>query len=316
VQRRNEEVAAGRILSTRVCPAISKPPTGLIFGSCFVICHLDFVILDPLTQYVPEGVSPAWAMSALVLAVLVTGVAKSGFGGGIGILAVPLMASAIDADNALGVMLPILIAADVAAVWQHRRQLNAGPGGGGGAGVLRPCLLGGLVGVIAASGLLKFYQGAAGFGALLSVTVGGVCLALVALQVFRVAGGRVPRVPPGRRAAVGVGGVAGFVSALAHAAGPVMSVYLLDQRMKKAQLVATLAVFFFVLNLMKLPGYLALGVIDRGTLRASALLLPLVPVGAVLGLWLHRRCPERPFTLIMYAGAAAAGLRMIYRAFA
>ena len=55
--------------------------------------------------------------------------------------------------------------------------------------------------------------------------------------------------------------------------------------------------------------------IDGGTLRASALLLPLVPVGAVLGLWLHRRVAERPFTLIMYGGAAAAGLRMVYRAF-
>jgi len=143
-----------------------------------------------------------------------------------------------------------------------------------------------------------------------------VCLALVALQLYRLAGGRVPRIPPGRRTGAAVGGLAGFVSTLAHAAGPVMSVYLLDQRLKKAELVGTLVVFFFVLNLMKMPGYLALGVIDGDTLRASALLLPLVPVGAVLGLWLHRRVPERPFTLIMYAGAAAAGGRMVYQAFA
>ena len=269
-------------------------------------------MLEPLTHFFPAGVSPAWALTALVLAVLVTGIAKSGFGGGIGILAVPLMAWAIEAENALGVMLPILIAADIAAVWQHRRNLDRGEG----VRFLWPCLWGGLAGVVAATGLLKLYQGAAGFGALLSATVGGVCLALVALQVYRVAGGKVPRIPPGRRTGAAVGGVAGFVSTLAHAAGPVMSVYLLDQRLKKTQLVATLAVFFFALNLMKLPGYFALGVIDGSTLRASALLLPLVPVGAVLGLWLHRRVAERPFTLIMYAGAAAAGLRMVYRAFA
>ena len=54
--------------------------------------------------------------------------------------------------------------------------------------------------------------GAHSFGALLSGTVGGVCLALVALQVYRVAGGRVPRIPPGRRTGMAVGGVAGFVS--------------------------------------------------------------------------------------------------------
>ena len=265
-----------------------------------------------LTQFFPAGVSPAWAFTALVLAVLVTGIAKSGFGGGVGILAVPLMAAAIDAGNALGVMLPILIAADVAAVWQHRHHRAADQG----TGLLRPCLLGGAAGIIGATGLLKLYQGAASFAALLSATVGAVCLALVALQLYRLAGGRVPRIPAGRRTGAAVGGLAGFVSTLAHAAGPVMSVYLLDQRLKKAELVGTLVVFFFVLNLMKMPGYLALGVIDGDTLRASALLLPLVPVGAVLGLWLHRRVPERPFTLIMYAGAAAAGGRMVYQAFA
>ncbi len=269
-------------------------------------------MFNALTQFFPAGVSPAWALAALVLAVLVTGVAKSGFGGGIGILAVPLMAVAIDADNALGVMLPILIAADVAAVWQHRHHRGQAKG----VGLLGPCLAGGAAGILSATALLKLYQGAAGFGTLLSATIGGVCLALVALQLYRMAGGRVPRISARHPAALGVGGVAGFVSTLAHAAGPVMSVYLLDQRLKKAQLVGTLAVFFFVLNLMKMPGYLMLGVIDGDTLRASALLLPLVPVGAALGLWLHRRVPEKPFTLIMYTGAAAAGVRMVMQALA
>lgn len=259
-------------------------------------------------------------MTALVLAVLVTGVAKSGFGGGVGILAVPLMAVAIDARNALGVMLPILIAADIAAVWQHRHHRTAGAGedgsGSDGTALLRPCLLGGAAGILAATGLLKLYHGADSLGSLLSATVGGVCLALVVLQLYRLVGGRVPRIPPGRRTALGVGALAGGVSTLAHAAGPVMSVYLLDQRLNKAQLVGTLTVFFFALNLMKLPGYLALGVIDGDTLRASAMLLPLVPAGAVLGLWLHRRVPEGPFTLIMYAGAAAAGAKMVYQALA
>jgi len=50
-------------------------------------------LFTSLTQFFPAGVSPAWAFTALVLAVLVTGIAKSGFGGGVGILAVPLMAA-------------------------------------------------------------------------------------------------------------------------------------------------------------------------------------------------------------------------------
>ena len=39
-------------------------------------------------------------------------------------------------------------------------------------------------------------------------------------------------------------------------------------------------------------------------------------IGSLLGIWMHRRVPERPFTLIMYLGAAAAGIRMVYKGFA
>ncbi|MEE9405633.1 MAG: sulfite exporter TauE/SafE family protein [Algisphaera sp.] len=265
-------------------------------------------MLHALTQFIPQGTSVGWALTALAAGVLVTGIAKSGFGGGIGILAVPLMAGAIHTDAVLGVMLPILIAADIAAVSQHRRFVEPRQ--------LRRCLLGGLVGVVAGTVLLRVYQKASSFSALLSGTVGSVCLLLVAVQLWRFAGKRIPRLPDNRPTAVGVGGLAGLVSTLAHAAGPVMSVYFLDQRMKKRQLVATLAVFFFALNLMKVPGYVALGVINIATLKASALLLPVVPLGALLGLWLHHKVPERPFTLLMYLGAAAAGTRMIFKAFA
>lgn len=263
------------------------------------------------------GVSPAWAWPALLLAAMVIGVAKSGFGGGIGILAVPLVANVLAADHAVGVMLPVLIAADVVAVRQHRQHRSPFH--------LRWSLLGGTVGILAGTALLLWFMlgrpapsgsGTTGLTTLLQVAVGGVSLLMVAIQLYRMLGGRVPTLPDTKSSAVTAGTAAGFVSTLAHAAGPIMTLYLLETKLPKARLVGTLVVFFFLLNLAKLPTYLALHLINPPTLIVSAVMIAVVPLGSLAGHWMHHRIRERPFALIMYAGAALAGGRMLYLAFA
>jgi len=263
------------------------------------------------------GIPTWWYITALALAVLIIGIAKSGFGGGIGILAVPLTASALPPQMpqvALGMMLPILIAADVVAVWQHRGNQSWWR--------LRWSLGAALIGIVAAGALVIWFRSGSTdaarqqqlLGSLLGLLVGGLCLMLVLIQCYRFLGGKLPRVPDTRTSATTAGGVAGFVSMLSHGAGPIMSVYLLEQRMEKRLLVGTLAVFFFAVNVMKVPVYVQLDWIIGWTLAESAMWFVLVPVGGGLGLWMHKRIPERPFTAIMYLGAAAAAANMIYKA--
>ena len=267
-------------------------------------------MLEGLLQ---NGVTASVAWPALALAAFIIGIAKSGFGGGIGILAVPLVANVLDADHAVGVMLPVLITADVFAVRQHHQHRSGFH--------LRWSLLGGVVGILAGTVLLMAYA-AQDSGAsdrlawLLQVAVGVVSLSMVAIQGFRMAGGRLPALPDTRASAIGAGSAAGFISTLAHAAGPVMTLYLLELKQPKAKLVATLVVFFFVLNLAKLPTYLGLQLIDNDTLLLSGAMILVVPFGSVAGHWMHRRIAEKPFTLVMYAGAALAGGRMLWQAFA
>jgi uncharacterized membrane protein YfcA len=55
-------------------------------------------------------------------AVLIAGVSKSGFGGGLGVMAVPLMALALSPQAAAAIMLPILCLMDVANVWAYRKN--------------------------------------------------------------------------------------------------------------------------------------------------------------------------------------------------
>jgi hypothetical protein len=210
-------------------------------------------------------------------------------------------------------MLPVLIAADVFAVWQHRRQYHRS--------LLVWTLAGSLVGVAAgALVLVAFARNGTSQAAeqqldtALLWCVGVISLVMVGIQVYRWAGGRLPRISGGPVASVPFGALAGVTSTLAHSAGPVMSVYLLEQRLQRHMLVGTMVLFFFVLNLVKVPVYVAQGLIDASTLTFSVMLMPLVPVGSLLGFWMLRHIAERPFTLVMYLAAAAAGARAIWQA--
>ncbi|MGB0766475.1 MAG: sulfite exporter TauE/SafE family protein [Phycisphaeraceae bacterium] len=252
--------------------------------------------------------SSTWVYYSLVIAaVIVMGIAKSGFGGGVGILAVPLIANAMPADRALGVMLPILIVADVFAVYQHRMH-RSWPH-------LRPTLVGGILGIALGSLLLLLLidsgtksESSGRVGAVLSVFVGSICLLMVALQVYRLSGGKVPTLPGNTPTGVGVGAAAGFTSMLAHAAGPIMSIYWLDQRMGKRLLTGSLVFYFFLINVAKLPSYLfLLNWVSFETLKESIFFALFVPIGSVLGIVMHHRIPEKPFIGVMYAGAAVAG---------
>ena len=253
----------------------------------------------------PPDVPMWWFATAMSLAVLILGIAKSGFGGGIGIIAVPLMAHALRVDHAVGVMLPLLLAADTAALWQHRGTWSRR--------LIRDTLLGALLGIVVGSLILWRIQDSGDLVPILNGVVGSVCLGFVAIQVWRLAGGHFPRVPDTTTSAITAGSLCGVVSTVAHSAGPIMSIYLLEHRLHKKVLVGTLVLFFFAVNAAKVPTYVALGLIGTDTLLTAALFLPLVPVGAWLGLWMHRRVPERPFVAVMYVGAAAAGVRMLLR---
>ncbi len=256
----------------------------------------------------PADTSLWWYITALGLGVLVIGIAKAGFGGGVGIIAVPLVANALPAERAIGVMLPILIFADLFSVWSHRKGVSWRH--------MWPLLVGAAAGVAIGTWVLWTFQETGRLTWALNLTVGSVCLLFVALQIYRMLGGHVPRIPPGPVGGGTSGGLAGVVSTIAHAAGPIISIYLLEQRLDKARLVATMVLFFLVLNCLKLPTYAGLGLITTKTLIESVLFAAFVPIGIVAGLWMHKRLAERPFVLIMYLGAAAAGGRMLYMALA
>jgi uncharacterized membrane protein YfcA len=95
------------------------------------------------------------------------------------------------------------------------------------------------------------------------------------------------------------GTITGFSSALAHTGGPPVSIYLLMQDVTPRVFIATSALFFFILNWIKVPFYLYAELFDLDLLRQIAWLLPLVPLGVVTGRWLAQRVDAATFERII-----------------
>jgi uncharacterized membrane protein YfcA len=259
---------------------------------------------------IPPGVSSTTYYVCVGLAVLVIGLSKAGFGGGIGILAMPLTAAAMPGNptRMLGILLPLLILADVLSNLHYLKAWETR--------LLKPMLLGAAAGIAAGSAALWALQRAdpAAFKRGLSLLIGGICLVFVAIQLPGLWGRRVRSLRPGPGASLAVGGVAGFVSTMSHGAGPIATLYLLQEKLEKRVLVGTLVFFFLLVNVAKVPTFVAMGWISAGTLRDGLWTLPLLPLGTLAGAWLMKRVPEKPFIGILYAATTATAAHMIYSA--
>ncbi|MEO8487428.1 MAG: sulfite exporter TauE/SafE family protein [Betaproteobacteria bacterium] len=241
-----------------------------------------------------------------VFAILLTGIAKGGFGGGSGGVAVPLMSIFIAPPEAAAIMLPILCAMDLFGVHAYRGLASRTH--------LAILLPGALVGIVA---------GAFAFGAMpvdaIRLVVGGIAIAFALNRWFAVSERIAARLAagsgtPGPVAGAFWGAVSGFTSTLAHAGGPPFAVYLLPQKLDKSAFVATSVFFFLIVNYVKLVPYGFLGQLNLGNLSASLLFAPLAPLGIWLGVWLHRRIPEAPFYQVAYGLLFATGAKLVWDA--
>ena len=247
-------------------------------------------------------------------AAMVFGMSKTGFGSGISILAVPMMIYACShkATLAVGIMLPILIIADYVAVisWWRKWSIKTV------LALLPTTVLGIAIAWVALAGFqyMRIDPRTSAANAWLMLGVGMIAIAFVGLHILKRATARNTTFRPTRGHTALAGGAAGFTSTLAHAAGPVITMYLLPQRKSKSTFVATNALFFWTANQIKLIPYLHLHMINTETLGAGVVLLPGIIIGAMLGRFLHHRVGRTQFTVIVYTLLALAGGHMCYKA--
>ncbi len=245
-------------------------------------------------------ITDPWFYAVAVPAVFLFGISKGGFGGGLGVVAVPLMALAVSPVQAAAILLPILCVMDLVALWKFRGkwiwpELH----------VLLPASLIG----IAVGTLLFNYMSAS----LVRLIVGVVALSFTSHYLInknRSASADRPYFP--RAYGVLGGAVAGFTSFVAHAGGPPISMYLLRRPLNRTDFAATTILFFAVVNYTKLLPYAWLGQLDTANLATSAALVVLAPIGVLTGAWLHRRVSDRFFFGSVYVLLFLVGIKLIY----
>jgi uncharacterized protein len=221
------------------------------------------------------------------LGIFLIGVSKAGFATGLGMLTTPLLATAMPAHQAIGVVLPLLIASDLATLALFRRHWRIE--------LIRWPLLGALIGIALGMLLVKSVPDTA-----LKLSIGCAGFTLTTLLIVRNFWYPARAYAPGRLQGTGVGTLAGFTSTLAHAAGPIMALFLLAQKVDKAAFVATNGLFFTLNNLLKLPPYVGTGLINASTLKLGLHFLPTVLLGVATGWLLNRSLPQKHFNVIIY----------------
>lgn len=244
-----------------------------------------------------------WAVAAL--AALFVGLSKTGIPG-IGILAIALFANVIPARESAGVVLPLLICADVVAVAAYLREARWSH-------LLRlfPWAIAGILAGWLAMDHINSVQTARLIGVIL-VGMSGFQFYRKRRQASR-AGAGTEEPPHGIFFAPVMGLLAGFTTMVANAAGPIMNLYLLAMRLPKMQFLGTAAWYFFLLNSFKVPFSVHLGLINRESLVFDLKLAPAVLGGALFGRWLVPFINQALFERLALGLALLAGVRLLFQ---
>jgi uncharacterized protein len=225
---------------------------------------------------------------AVIIALLgfLIGVTKGGFNT-LGALLTPVLSLVLPVSTAVGVLLPMLIVGDAFAIYMYWREWDAT--------LVRRMLPAGVIGALIGTYML----------AALSPNALRVALAIfvLLLVVYKLVSDRITGLAyqPRRWHAPTAGGLAGIASGMFNNGGPPFNSYLLLQKMPPRLFIATTALFFAILNLIKVPGFLYTGVLNVPVLLSLWWVFPFIPLGVWAARWLVTRVNQLTFEWIVIA---------------
>lgn len=217
------------------------------------------------------------------------------------IFVITLLMLAFPAKESIGILLPLLLIGDGFALTYHRRNVVWRH-----LIVLLPWVLVGMV---------------IGYFTLLYVTneqlkpiIGVIVLLMICVHfILNFLGQDMQRILPSSAWFVSSMGVlAGFTTMVGNAAGGVMTVYFLVRGLPKNELIGTGVWFYLSVNLIKFPFYLQLGIINKDILLLSFMLIPIIFIGAFVGIRLLRIIPQRLFQRLILLFATIGGIYLLF----
>ncbi len=230
-----------------------------------------------------------------VLAAFITGFTKTSVGG-MGILAVLLMAMSFPGKASPGILLPMLIVADIFAVIYYRRSCQWH--------IIARIFPLTAIGVVIGYFIVDVIP-----VAVFEMVLGIVILLMLALSMFLeyhrtdISGNLV--------FAWATGITAGIATMMGNAAGPIFAVYVLQMGLPKSEFVGTRSWFFLILNSFKIPFSASLGLVTFETLKLDLIAIPVIMVGAYAGYVFLKMINLKLFKWLIRLAVLVAAIRLI-----
>jgi uncharacterized membrane protein YfcA len=236
---------------------------------------------------------------AVFFAVFLLGLAKSGIKG-IGIIIVVIMALVFGEKASTGVLLTLLISADILAVIYYNRHaqwhfiIKLMPW----------MVIGVLVGVWMGNDISEDL-----FKKMMAVIIiGSVILMLYFENKKSIA------IPNNLWFSSSAGFLSGFSTMIGNLAGPVSNIYFLAMRLPKNEFIGTAAWMFFIINVFKLPFHILVWkTINKETLVLNSVMIPVLVIGFYLGVRIVKMISNINYRRFILIATAIGGLILLLR---
>jgi uncharacterized membrane protein YfcA len=222
----------------------------------------------------------------VAVGMFLVGMSKGGLGATLSAVTVPIMALVLPIKDVIGMMPPVLMLADALAVgvhwkkWDNRMVLLLIPAS----------LIGVTIGTL-------FLANAP--ARLIRIVLGVIVMLFAVYKLFEKRIFKKATYSPRNWHGLLAGSTAGFTSSVAHPGGPPVAIYLLLQNVQPRVFAATSAIFFLILNYIKVPFYYVADIFNFDLLQQLLWLLPMVPVGVWAGKWVVARVSKELFDNII-----------------
>jgi len=245
--------------------------------------------LDPSTL---DAAFLAYAAAAAFLAFLST----STLGIGSALILTPALMVSMSAVEAVGVIAPAMLINSALTAWVHRREIPAG-----------------MVGITAAAAIPAGLLAAAVAGSVPPAVIQIVIAATIALALGMERGlGKT--LGGGRVGAVGWGAVAGGAGGIAGTFGPPLAISFLARGLTGAAFVGSITAVGTLINVVRLPAYLATGVLTTELLPLAALLAVSGTAAVFAGRALLRRLDPSRFRVAVDVLLIVIAVSLVARA--
>lgn len=236
---------------------------------------------------------------AVCFAVFFLGLSKSGIKG-IGIVLVIILAFVFGEKASTGVLLPMLICADIMAVIYYNRHANWT--------YIKKLMPWMVVGVLFGVWLGNYISEA------LFKRIMAIIIIVSVLIMFYTEKRSSAHIPKNSLFSISAGFFAGFSTMIGNLAGPIANVYFLAMRLPKNEFIGTAAWLFFIINVFKLPfHFFVWRTVTKETLVLNSALLPVIVISFFFGTWIVKQISNVNYRRLILFITAIGGVVMLFR---